>query len=140
MTVTAWPRMDGGEKFRLTVVADRYFVVEGHGFLDFEHSRRVQAELDLLAELHPNIDQVLYDGTDTDGFEPGLAIQWIRWAAARRRPSRRVAIVTRTTTVVAVSSTFRFMLPRLRFAVFNNRDAAIAFLNSENDPGPRTRR
>lgn len=132
--------INGGGEFGVTVVADRYFLVAGHGFLDLDHSRRVQSELDRLAELHPDIDQVLYDGTDLDGFQSGLTIHWIRWAAARPSPSRRVAIVTRLTTVVAVASTFRFMLPRLRFAVFSRIEAAIAFLNTENDTGPKSRR
>lgn len=120
----------------MSVVPDQYFVCEGHGYLTLGRSRDVQTELDDLAALHPRIDQVLYDGTGVDGFEPGIAIRWINWAKSRPRPSRRVAIVTRLTTIAGVAATLRFMLPRLRFAVFGSRRAAVAFLESANEVPP----
>jgi hypothetical protein len=127
----------GSSSFSISVAREGYFLVTGAGVLTIEAARFVRAEIDRIGELHPHIDRGLYDGTHVEGFEPGQAIEWIRWSRSRARPARAVAFVTRIPAALAAASTLRFMLPRLRFGAFPTRDAAIAFLLTANDVEPR---
>ena len=127
--------MSGGGEFVVSVAREGYFLVVGTGRLTIEGARRIRAEIDRVAALHPRIDRVLYDGSNVESFEHGQLIEWIQWR--RTRPARAVAFVTRIQSAIAAGATMRFMLPRHRFAVFVTREPAIAFLLSENDAEQR---
>ncbi len=114
-------------------VSDKMFVCAVTGHLTLALSREAQARLDSLAIEYPHIHVTLYDGTHMHGFDPGLPIRWIKWAMARPRCSRRVALVGTHAATTSIAGTFRYFLPKLRYAVFNARAPAVAFLRQGDD-------
>ncbi len=116
-----------------------YVVCVSRGHVTFAMSVGAQAELDRLYAAHPACDSILYDGIGLESIESGLPIRWIKWALSRPRKSRRVAFVGTLRSGIAITTTFRYLLPRLRYGVFGDRASALAFLLGASDVERRPR-
>ena len=117
----------------VSLLTDRIVELRARGHLRHEHAIAAQSTLARMRAEGQTADCALFDGTAMESFEPGLPARWVRWALPWVGSTRRVAIVGRTAGHTAVAFTFRYLLPDLRFRVFNDRNAAVAFLLAAND-------
>lgn len=116
----------------VTIVDRRTIECRGTGHLSLAHVVAAQRLIEEILATHVRPLDALFDGSAIASFEPGLPMAWIRWSMARNAHPHRVAIVGRPGPMLSVAMTFRYLLPGLRFAMFTNRDDALAFLRDED--------
>jgi hypothetical protein len=137
-------RGDGGGGIVVTEIARGVLECRAFGHVRLADVVAAQNDIDAMLARGGPFDAAIFDGRENVSFDPGLPVRWVRWAAARKYPFPRVAIVARPGPMTAVAWTMPYLVPSTRIRVFTSRDAAIAWVHgsvrrSDSTPDERAR-
>ncbi len=105
----------------------RVLELRARGFVTRDAHLRGLREADALLARDPGLDTVVWTTVEHDGHDPANVSDAIAWM--RRHPGRfrRLALVARSTQILALGTVGRVLFPDLSIAVFGRRDEAFAW-------------